>query len=76
MNNLRRNKLSTLYEVLAKAKEILEGVLEDETEHRNSVPEGVHYDEEYEKAEAAVTALDAAVASLEETLDYIEEAKL
>lgn len=48
---------------------------DEEEEYKDNMPENLQSSERYEKAEAAVDALGSAVSSLEEVLDYIEEAQ-
>lgn len=74
MNKVRRKELQELYDIISEAKDRLE-MLHDEEEYKDNMPENLQSSERYEKAEAAVDALDSAVSSLEEVLDYIEEAQ-
>lgn len=74
MNKGRRKELQELYDIISEAKDRLE-MLHDEEEYKDNMPENLQSSEHYEKAEAAVDALDSAVSSLEEALDYIEEAQ-
>lgn len=74
MNKVRRKELQELYDIISEAKERLE-MLHDEEEYKDNMPENLQSSERYEKAEAAVDALGSAVSSLEEVLDYIEEAQ-
>lgn len=74
MNKVRRKELQELYDIISEAKDSLE-MLHDEEEYKDNMPENLQSSERYEKAEAAVDALDSAVSSLEEALDYIEEAQ-
>ena len=74
MNKVRRKELQELYDVISEAKDRLE-MLHDEEEYKDNMPENLQSSERYERAEAAADALDSAVSSLEEALDYIEEAQ-
>ena len=74
MNRARRKELQELYNIISEAKDRLE-TLHDEEEYKDNIPENLQSSERYERAEAAVDALDSAVSSLEEALDYIEEAQ-
>lgn len=74
MNKVRRKELQELYDIISEAKDRLE-MLHDEEEYKDNMPENLQSSERYERAEAAVDALDSAVTSLEEALDYIEEAQ-
>lgn len=76
MNKVRRKELQELYDIISEAKDRLEMLHdEEEEEYKDNMPENLQSSEHYEKAEAAVDALDSAVSSLEEVLDYIEEAQ-
>lgn len=75
MNKIRRKELQEIYEIISEAKERLETVHDEEEESKDNIPENLQCSERYEIAEAAVDALDYAVSSLEEALDYIEEAQ-
>ena len=74
MNKVRRKELQELYDIISEAKDRLE-MLHDEEEYKDNIPENLQSSERYERAEAAVDALDSAVSSLKEALDYIEEAQ-
>lgn len=74
MNKVRRKELQELYDIISEAKDRLE-MLHDEEDYKDNMPENLQISERYERAEAAVDALDSAVSSLEEALDYIEEAQ-
>lgn len=75
MNKVRRKELQELYDIISEAKDRLEMLHDEEEEYKDNIPENLQGSERYEIAEAAVDALDSAVSSLEETLDYIEEAQ-
>ena len=75
MNKVRRKELQELYDIISEAKDRLEMLHDEEEEYMENIPENLQSSERYEKAEAAVDALDTAVSSLEEALDCIEEAQ-
>lgn len=75
MNNLRRKTLQDLYNIITDAKDNLDEVRDEEECYKDNMPENLQNSERYEKAEAAVDALENAICSLEEALDSIEEAK-
>lgn len=75
MNKARRKKLEELYDIIYEAKDRLEMLHDEEEEYRDNIPENLQGSERYERAEEAVDALDSAVSSLEEALNYIETAK-
>lgn len=75
MNKVRRKDLQELYDIISEAKDRLELLRDEEEEYMENIPENLQGSERYEKAEAAVSALDSAVSSLEDALDSIEEAQ-
>ena len=75
MNKARRKELEELYDIIYEAKERLEMLHDEEEEYRDNIPENLQGSERYERAEEAVDALDSAMSSLEEALNYIETAK-
>ena len=75
MNVLRRKRLARISDQLEILKAQLEDVLEDETEARDNIPEGLQESPIYEKADKACDDLEAAIDSLEEALSSIEEAR-
>lgn len=75
MNKARRKELQELYDIISEAKDRLEILHDDEEEYKDNIPENLQSSERYERVAAAVDALDSAVSSLEEVLDYIEEAQ-
>lgn len=75
MNKARRKELEELYDIIYEAKDRLEMLHDEEEEYRDNIPENLQGSERYERAEEAVDALDSAMSSLEEALNYIETAK-
>ena len=75
MNKARRKELEELYDIIYEAKERLVMLHDEEEEYRDNIPENLQGSERYERAEEAVDALDSAMSSLEEALNYIETAK-
>ena len=75
MNKARKKKLEELYDIIYEAKDRLEMLHDEEEEYRDNIPENLQGSERYERAEEAVDALDFAMSSLEEALNYIETAK-
>lgn len=75
MNKVRRKELQELYDIISETKDRLEMLHDKEEEYKDNIPENLQSSERYERAEAAVDALGSAVSSLEEALDYIEEAQ-
>lgn len=75
MNNIRRKKLTTLYEQIEELKTLLEDVHADEEEAFDNIPENLEGSERYEKSQEAVENLDCAISALEEALECIEAAQ-
>lgn len=75
MNKVRRKELQDIYDIISEVKNRLETVHDEEEEYKDNIPENLQGSERYERAEVAVDALDSAVSSLEDALDYIEEAQ-
>ena len=74
MNKARRTSLMNLQDIINKAKEKLEELLEEEEKARDNLPENLLNSERYERAEAACYNITDAIDSLEEAMSYIEEA--
>ena len=74
MNKIRRKTLNEIYDKLAELKDLLEEVMSEEEDYKDNMPENLQNSERYEIAENACDNMDSAISSLEEALDYIEEA--
>lgn len=74
MNNTRRKALNSIYCKLTDIKDILEEIKDEEECCFDNIPENLQNSEKYERAAEAFDALDSAFMSLEETLEYIEDA--
>lgn len=75
MNKVRRKELQEIYDIISEAKDRLEMLHDEEEEYKESIPENLRNSERYENAEAAESALDEALGSLEDALDNIEDAQ-
>lgn len=73
MNKARRKTLAEAMDLLYKAKDILEGVRDEEEESFNNIPENLEGSERYERASEIVDTLDEAFGGLEEMLENLEE---
>lgn len=62
-------------EIIVSTKETKKSIFPLDMSAEDNIPENLQSSERYERAEAAVDALYSAVSSLEEALDYIEEAQ-
>lgn len=74
MNKIRRKTLNELFDKLAELRDLLEEVKCEEEDYRDNMPENLQNSERYEIADNACYNMDSAISSLEEALDYIEEA--
>lgn len=74
MNSERRKKLESLYCKLTDIKDILDEIKDEEECCFDNIPENLQNSEKYERVATAYDALDSAFTSIEETLEYIEEA--
>lgn len=73
MNKQRRKRMDEAIEAIKKYTDVLKDVLEEESDYRDNVPENLQGSEKYEESEAICDALDSAVMSLEEAVDYLED---
>lgn len=75
MNKTRRKELENIFDIISSAQEQLEVIRDDEEEYKENIPENLQNSIRYETAEVAVDAIESALFSIQEVLDYIEEAK-
>lgn len=74
MNKVRRKRLTEIKEKLEMLQNELEDIADEEEDYRDNIPENLQGSERYEKAEQACDALSYARDSMQELIDYIEEA--
>lgn len=74
MNNARRKIIAEALELVERASNLLEPVRDEEQEAYDNMPEGLQQGERGQQCEAAADALDSAVSSLEEVIDYLNTA--
>lgn len=74
MNKIRRKNLQIIIDQLEELKGSLEGILAEEEEYRDNIPENMQESERYEKADEACDNLSDAVDNLEEAISSIEAA--
>lgn len=75
MNNNRRKELDKLSEKIEELKYQIDLIREDEEAYMDAIPENLQGSQRYETAEEAVDALNSAVDSFDEILEYIETAR-
>ena len=73
MNNIRRKKISDALELIARAREILEDVQEQEQEAFDALPEGIQYSDRGDAIEHCADILADSVAGLEEIEETVYE---
>lgn len=74
MNNVRRKELNKIIESLEILKGELETLHEEEEMCRDNMPESLWGSEKYERADEACENLESAFGSLEEAIEYIDNA--
>jgi flagellar biosynthesis chaperone FliJ len=74
MNKPRRKALQALYGQLAEIKDQLDGILSEEEDYRDNIPENMQSGERYEKIDDACNSLSEAVEFVENAYDCIETA--
>jgi len=72
MNNERRNKISKIIKCLRGEVEGLEGVLEDENDARDNMPESLEGSERYAMSEECSDVLEDAIDGINEIIDSLE----
>lgn len=73
MNNNRRKEIQKAKELIGPVVDLLEGILADEEEAFESMPEGLQSSENGIVSEEAQGLLSDAIAALEEAVDCLEE---
>lgn len=74
MNKQRRNVLKAIIVTLEDARELLTNVWDEEQEAFDNMPEGPQESERGDAMQEGIDALEYADSSLEEVIDYINEA--
>lgn len=74
MNKERRKNLRDIADRLEELKDSLDGLLGEEEEYRDNIPENLQGSERYEKADDAVSNLEEAVNQMEYVIECIETA--
>ena len=75
MNKARRKSLTEIKDKIEDLKTDIELLLDEEQDYLDTgFPENIQSGERYEKAEAAVSALEDAISSLEEAVESIDTA--
>lgn len=74
MNKERRARIEEVVDQISVLCQELEELRDEEQEYMYNMPENLQCSERYEMAEEAVDNLDSAIGSLEEAIDYANEA--
>ncbi|MBR3237027.1 MAG: hypothetical protein IKF99_01165 [Oscillospiraceae bacterium] len=74
MNAVRRKGLKKIQEELNELQEQLSGLLEEEEDYRDNMPENLQGSERYYTAEAACDNMQEAIDNIEAAIESIEAA--
>lgn len=74
MNQQRRNEIAKLKDQLEEIAGNVSGLMDDEQEYFDNMPESFQQGEKGQTAESAIDALQSAVDSIEEAMSSLEEA--
>ena len=74
MNKQRRARIQEVVDQISVLCQELEELRDEEQEYMDNMPENLQCSEKYEIAEEAVDNLDSTIGSLEEAIDYANEA--
>lgn len=74
MNMDRRKQLDAISQILADAREQIEALRDEEQDYYDNMPEGIQSGEKGDTAEAAVSAMDDAISSIEEAEQSLTDA--
>jgi hypothetical protein len=75
MNRDRRDRIAKLTDTLGELQSELESLAEEEREAFDNMPESLQSSDRGQAAETASDALDSAVSSLTDLIDYLNEAE-
>lgn len=73
MNNARRKHISGIKEQLESLYATIDDIKTEEGDYKDNIPENLQSSVTYEKSETACDNLDAALTSIEEAIEYLEE---
>ena len=74
MNKDRRARIQALINKLEDIKEDIDFIKDEEQEYYDNMPENFQTGEKGDKAQEAIDNLDYAYSSIEEVVEYLEEA--
>lgn len=73
MNKDRRKRIAEIIDTLNESLQRLEGVMEEEQDVYDNMPENLQGSQRYEDMEAAIDSLEEAKGSLEDAIASLEE---
>lgn len=73
MNNVRRKELKAIIMDIERAQSRLQGVLDEEQEAFDNMPEGLQCSERGENMEDAISAMEDCIDSLSDVTDELED---
>lgn len=73
MNKVRRKRIAELVKKIAAEKDILEGILFEETDYHDNIPDNLQGSERAEESEDCIDLLENALEQLNEVIDGLEE---
>lgn len=74
MNNTRRKQIKNIISKLSDIKNEIDDIAVDEEDCLDNIPENLQESERYEKSEAALENLNDALDTVDELIEYLEEA--
>ena len=74
MNNARRKAINKISDKLEQLREELDMLMQEEQEYYDVMPEAFQDGEKGERAQEAVDNMDYALSSIQEAVDYLNEA--
>lgn len=76
MNKVRRREIADIVEGLERTRELIEGVMEQEREYMENMPENLQYgSQRWSVAEDAVYDLECACEAFDEIIGHLDSAK-
>lgn len=75
MNKERRKRVNEIIQGIEELKAEVEGILDEETEYRDNIPENMQQSERYENADTNCYNLQYAIDNIEEAVSNLEESQ-
>lgn len=74
MNNARRKAITKISDKLDQLREELDALMQEEQEYYDVMPEAFQDGEKGERSQEAIDNMDYALSSIQEAVDYLNEA--